>query len=51
MAVLENLAESCLSVGAYQIAAKKFTQAGNTVKVKRNKKQSSALTMSDYCIY
>ena len=33
--VLEKLAECCLSMGAYHLAAKKFTQAGSTVKVKR----------------
>lgn len=31
--VLEKLADCCLSLGAYHIAAKKFTQAGNQVKV------------------
>lgn len=31
--VLEKLADCCLSLGAYHIAAKKFTQAGNKIKV------------------
>ena len=31
--VLEKLADCCLSLGAYHIAAKKFTQAGHRIKV------------------
>lgn len=33
--ILERIAESCMQQGSYHLATKKFTQAGNKIKVRR----------------
>ena len=38
--ILEKIAESCMQQGSYHLATKKFTQAGNKVKVNCSRKKS-----------
>ena len=33
--ILERIAECCMQQGSYHLATKKFTQAGNRIKVRR----------------